>query len=250
MKLPVFRTVGATLIFSLRHFPAFYLLSLLTALPTYLLGSSALDPAGSSGTWRGDLAGAGEVMLAGVATAVMMWTRIRDQQGERWTVFAALRDALEHLPTVLGVGAIVAIVTTVISLMYEVLGTVTASAVVAPIGATLYLSVIFAVVMPHAAVDDAGPLESIGQSATLTAGSRFRILGTYILLGVPVGLLVFVLCFTIFDGMPGNHVLPLMLLFGSSMLNVFFLPLPVLLYEQLAGLEDGMPLGETAAVFD
>jgi hypothetical protein len=254
MKLGVFSTVGTTLFFGLRHLPAFYLLCVLIYAPRYLyfsLTGRSLEEAFESGAgWDNDLFGAVEILLMGMVTSVMVWTLVRDRQGESWTVFAALRDAAGRLPMVLGVACCIAVGITLLTVAMDVAGAVAPLAAVIPIVAMVVLALVFAVAMPCAAVDGEGIIECFTQSAQLTSGSRWRIGAVYLLLVVPMIVLA-VICFFIFGVDSQMDEPPAAFIFlGGPLFEVFMIAAPVVIYEQLAGLDSGVAFGETAAVFD
>lgn len=254
MTLRVFATLGRTFVFGLRHFPAFFLLCLLANLPTVLYGllrpesfqAAMMEGAG----WETDLVTAAEVMLLGLVTAVMVHTRLRDQQGESWTVLPAIGDTVEYLPTILGVSFCIAVGVTLLSVLTEVLATITPILALIPVLIMIVLTLIFTVVMPCAALDNGGVADCFGQSAALSQGSRLRIIAVYILFLIPVAIAGGVLIAVFAPGMERAELPASTYLFLVPIGNVFFFALPVIMHEQLAGLDEGVELAETAAVFD
>ena len=253
MKLAVFGTLATTFIFGLRHFPAFYLLCLLTSVPRYLYGAlsgrSLEDQLVTPATWGDDLLTAVEVLLAGLVTAVMVWTLIRDQGGERWTVLPAFQDVFEHLPMILGVGGCVALVSMLLSVMFDLALALAPLAIIAPALLIAVLALVFAVLLPCAAVSESGILECFTESAELTAGSRLRILMLYVLVSVPLVIVSF-LALVILQpdartGLPAEWAF-----LGMAALNVFLYATPVAIHNALAEPDGGDVLAETAAVFD
>ena len=255
MKLGVFRAVGTTYTFGLRHFPAFYLLCLLAGLPSIIYavasGQTNIGQFLAMQGWARDLTTALEILLTGFVTAVMGWTLIRDRQDESWTIFAALRDALERSPTIIGVGVVLAVATTILSTTIDVLAEVSPLAVFIPMLIACVLSLIFAVVLPCAAIDNEGVVDCFGSSAALTQGSRWRIFAVYFLIGIPLVIAMAVFLLVVQPGAQGFDGLPITWLFlGAPALNLFLIAGSVAIHEQLAELEDGVVLGDTAAVFD
>ncbi|MGD1879540.1 MAG: hypothetical protein ACFB13_18820 [Kiloniellaceae bacterium] len=255
MKLPVFRTVGTTFVFGLRHFPVFYLLCLLISLPSILYclltGQSEFGQLLAVEGWKGDLLRAVETVLSAFVTAVMVWTLMRDRQGEGGTAIAALRDAFERTPTILGVGVAFAVGTTLFSVLRDVLTEIHPGGGIGLSVAMMFVGLYFAVAVPCAAVDSNGVMDCFSRSVNLTQGSRLRILLTYCLVCIPLVIAIFIF-FVIMD--PGSERiegLPVAwFFFGGPGLYIFFLTAQVAMHENLAGLEDGMAVGETAAVFD
>jgi len=261
MKLGVFKAVWTTFFFGLRHFPAFYLLCLLVNLPVLLYialsGKNELWQVMAVEGWENDLLTGTQIVLGTIATAVMVWTLIHDRQDESWTVLPALRDAFERMPMVLGVGITIAIGTTLLSVVTDVLREVAPLAAIAPLLIVSILSLIFALAMPCAAFDGDGVIDCFGRSAQLTLGSRWRIFATYFLVSVVLGIVMCaaaLLVITVVQQAPDREDLkrlPAFWIFlGSPALNLFFLTATVAMHEQLAELEDGLEFGETAAVFD
>jgi hypothetical protein len=139
----------------------------------------------------------------------------------------------------------------------EVFGEIAPMAALLPLLVVLVLSLVFAVTLPAAAVEEDGVFDCIVRSAALTGGSRLRIFAAYLLIGIPLAIVFCVGFFVLlsyvvippdmeyFMGLPMFWVI-----IGSSVFNVFLLAAPVVIHEQLAELEDGIEMGETAAVFD
>ncbi|MEO3431313.1 hypothetical protein AAFN88_20825 [Pelagibius sp. CAU 1746] len=254
MTLRVFATLGRTVVFGLRHFPAFLLLCLLANLPTSLYGllrPEDFQAAMLEGeSWETDLVTGLEVMLLGLVTAIMVHTRLRDQQGESWTVLPAIGDTVEYLPAVLGVSFCISVGVTLISVLVAVLAEIAPILAFAPLLIMAVLTLIFAVVMPCAALHDGGVVDCFGQSASLAQGSRLRIVAIYVLFLIPVGIAGAVLIGVYAPGMERAELPASAYLYLLPFGNVFFFALPVIMHEQLAGLDDGVELSETAAVFD
>jgi len=261
MKLGVFKAVGTTFVFGLRHFPAFFLLSLLVYLPSlvYMAVSGKRDIGQFMliDSWQNDLLTGVELMLGAFVTAVMVWTLLHDRQGGGWAVLAGLREACARLPMVLGAGFVYAVVMTMTIMAMEVLGEIASVAALLPLLVVLVLSVVFAVVLPAAAVEEEGVIDCFVRSAALTGRARLRIFAAYLLIGIPlaiaggIGIAVFLSYVVVTPDMEAFASLPMLwVIIGSAVFNVFLLAAPVAIHEQLAELEDGIELGDTAAVFD
>ena len=255
MTLRVFATLGRTIAFGLSHFPAFFLLCLLASLPSAV--HAMLSPDGfqtsileGDGGWQADLVTATEIVLLGLVTAVMVRTRIRDQEGESRTVLLAISDTVEYLPTVLGVSFCIAIGTTLFAVMIDVVATIAPILALVPLLIMVVLVLIFAVAMPCAAVDNEGVVDCFGQSAALTLGSRLRIIAVYFLFMIPVLIAGGVIIAFFAPGFQRGELPVSTLFYVVPFFNVFFYAVPVIMHEQLAGLDEGIELSETAAVFD
>ena len=254
MKLGIFKTLGTTFAFSLRHFLVLYVLCLLVWLPRYAYslfsGERFDDQLFAEASWENDLLGGLEIMITGFVTAVMVRALLRDRQSEKGTVFAGTRDALEELPTILGVSLCIAIVVTMLSVATDILGEIEPLAALAPGVIAVVLALVFAVAVPCAAVDNEGVMDCFQRSAQLTAGSRLRIAVVYSLLMIPLILGGWAV-FTVFNVDTSLTRPPAIFVFlGGPVLHIFLIAAPVVIHEKLAGLDEGLEIGETAAVFD
>jgi hypothetical protein len=259
MKLPVFKTLGTTFAFSLRHFTPFYLMCLLVGMPSFLYlflsGQIQLGVFPSHMGWRGDLLTGLEIVLAAVVSAIMVWTLVRDRRNESWTVVPAIGDALKRLPTIMGVGVTFAVGSIVFSIVTEGAGLLHPLVAIILTLAMIVLALIFVVAMPCAAVENAGVADCFSRSLSLTSGSRLRIILIFILLGLPLGLAIYVffrVALMIMQPDPQQmESLSITCLFlVSPALHVLLIAAPVAIHEQLSELKGDLEFGETAAVFD
>ena len=255
MKLPVFRTVGTTFTFGLRHFPAFYLLCLLTSLPTFVYGlvrgQNDIGEVVVPQRWESDLLTFVELVFSAFVVAVMAWTLIRDRQGESGTVLAALGDTLERAPTILGAGVVFAVGSTLLSVFSDILSQIYPAAAIGLSVGMIFLGLYLAVVLPCAAVDNGGVMDCFSRSIALTQGSRLRILLVYAFVCIPLFIAIFIFV-TIMQPRPGEfEQLPFTwVIFGLPALMPFLLTAQVAMHEHLAELNDGVEFSTTAAVFD
>lgn len=259
MKLRVFETLETTLRFSLRHFLAFYLLCLLAGMPSflYVLYSGQSQPGLSlfNMGWKGDLLTGFEIVLRACVSATMVWTLVRDRRNESWTVIPAISDALGRLPTILGVGLSFGVGSIALSILTELAGRLQPLGTIISFLATIVLALMFIVAMPRAAVGNGGVVDCFSRSISLTAGSRLRIMLVFVLLGLPLGLaiyIVFMIGLTVVQPYPQQleSLLNALIFLASPVLYVFLIAAPVAIHEQLAEMKDGMEFGEAAAVFD
>ncbi|MEO3431312.1 hypothetical protein AAFN88_20820 [Pelagibius sp. CAU 1746] len=249
MKLGVIKAVGRCYGFGLRHLPVFYLLCLLVGAPRYLLSETAKP------TWQVSVVVSFfEILLAAMVTGIMVWTMIRDRRGESWTVVPSIGDAFGRAPMILGVAFVIAGVSLGFGGLGYYLGTLHPFAAAAPSVVMFVLKIIFCVAIPCAAVSKGGVFDTLWQSARLSAGSRLRILAVYALTLLPFGIIAVIAVALLpadarADLQAGN--LPMLwILLGGSIGSAFLYPVPVAIHEQLAELDDRLPLGKTAAVFD
>jgi len=249
MKLSIWKAAVRSYGFGLRHLPIFSLLCLLVGAPRYLYGQLP------TATWQTALlVHFFEVLLAAMVTGIMVWTMIRDRRGERWTALPAIGDAFQRTPMILGVAIVIATVVLGLSGLGLYLGTLHPFASAAPSVILFILKLIFCVAIPCAAVSESGVFDTLWQSARLSAGSRLRILAVYVLTLLPFGIIAGIALALSpadvqADLQAGN--LPMLWIFvGGALGNAVLFTVPVAIHEQLAALEERLPLGETAAVFD
>lgn len=249
MKLAVWKATVRSYGFGLRHLPAFYLLCLLVGAPRLLFVQT-----GQQGWQAAMLMTFFEVLIACMVVGIMMWTMIRDRRGEAWTVLPAIGDAFQRAPMILGVAIVIAAVTLAFGEVGTYLAMLHPFGAVVPSVAMFILKLIFCVAIPCVAVSEGGVFEALWQSARLSAGSRLRILCVYILMTLPFGIVaaiaVALLPADAMADMQGGNLPMLWILLAGSVGSAFLYPVSVAIHEQLADLEEGLPQGETAAIFD
>lgn len=249
MKFAVWKATVRSYGFGLRHLPAFYLLCLLVGLPRQLFSQT-----GQQGWPAVMLVTFFEVLIACMVVGIMVWTMVRDRRGESWTVLPAIGDAFQRAPMILGVAIVIAAVSLAFGGLGMYLATLHPFAAAVPSVAMFILKLIFCVAIPCAAVSDGGVFEALWQSARLSAGSRLRILCVYILMTLPFGvvaaLAVALLPADVMADLQSGDLPMLWILLAGSIGSALLYPVPVAIHEQLAELEEGLPHGETAAIFD
>jgi len=267
MKFDITGSIAEALRFSLHHVVPFYLLGLVAGLPAYLHSflqqeARTLDLPGGGREiflprpwWETDLAvPAIEAVLFGIMAAIMVHMRQRDRRGEPGTVLAGLADAAPCLPTVAAVSLTImlaeALMTVGGTFLGEFIGTVGFILFLPLLALLFFLYLVFCVALPSAAVDNAGVINAFRRSAALTAGSRGRLFGLFVILLLPLMVVIaaVVMLFrdVIFSG--GFPALELWLI--GAALVVYFNALIVVIHEALVALNEGAGAGTLATVFD
>lgn len=271
-QLGILPVVSGALGFSLRHIVAFFLLGLLVNLPTYLhsflprevlnVGPGPNWPEGQAvpellllgwelprARWETEFAiPLIEMMLLGIAAAVMTQTRLRDRRGEDWTVFPALAGTLRHWWTVLGVGVLCGVASAGTQYMSDLIPLTAFLLVPLFLAAALMLCT----VMPCAAVFNVGVIDCLERGAELTDGSRLRILAIYVLL-IAIALGVAITAGLVLEyglGIKTLDISPMWRWFAASLVSAYFIPLLAIIHEALVALKDGPDPKSQAATFD
>ena len=170
MKLPVFSTVGTTFTFSLRHFPAFYLLILLVGVPRYIYSQVPCPE------WQASVVSTGaELLISGLVVALMAAVLHRDRRGESRTLLPSISDTLARSATVLGVIVLMAVYVVGLIFLGDVLSTLHPQAPMAVLVVHFILFAFICMAVPCAAVETRGVLDCFRRSVNLSAGSRLRI---------------------------------------------------------------------------
>lgn len=171
-----------------------------------------------------------------------------DRRGATWAVFSALGGVLRHLPTVLGVSLICALVLATANYLSAVI-----PYAALPLGLfALVLCAVFCVVIPCAAVESYGVADCIEYSAELSKGSRWRIVAIFVLSFLPIFGAAFVADLVLqqaFD-VRSLDIAPHWRVVGGALVAVYFLPLIAVIHETLVALKEGPDPGATAEVFD
>jgi hypothetical protein len=111
----------------------------------------------------------------------------------------------------------------------------------------MFLSAMF-VVVPACVVDRLGPIDSMGRSAGLTKGHRWRIFGLILLIFVPGAILqriLFVLAVT-----AGPMALSIETFVWDSLFEAFGAVVGAVAYYNLRAVKEGIDIERIAAVFD
>ena len=271
MRLGIAKAIVTTLGFGLRHFVAFFVLGLLGGLPTYLHSflpreSMGIQPGPNWPSelefpeslrnftaprprWETDFAiPMIETLLFCIAVAVAAQTLLGDRRGKDWAVFSGLGNVFRRAPAILGVGMVLAVTTSIAQVVMEAVPL--AAFLIAPLA--VFAGLVFFVAVPCAAVENAGTIYCFERSAELTSGSRWRILGVFILSILPLFAGIFGLALVLQYGLDldGFEISPLMTLLANALGSVYFVPLFAVIHEALVALREGPGTQVRAKVFD
>lgn len=244
MKLSVYRTVGTTFTFSLRHFPAFYLLILLVGVPQYIYSQVPCPE------WQASVVSSGaELLISGLVVALMTAVLHRDRRGESRTLLPSISDTLARSATVLGVIVLMAVYVVGLIFLGDVLSTLHPQAPMAVLVVHFILFAFICMAVPCAAVETRGVLDCFRRSVNLSAGSRLRILATYFLTLAPL-VIAWTALVVFGEELPFEGLWEILFFFGLAVFSVFPFALPAVIYASLAGPEDDVSFAAPAAVFD
>ncbi|MEQ9609860.1 MAG: hypothetical protein RLN99_19550 [Kiloniellaceae bacterium] len=244
MKLNVFGTVAEAYAFGLRHFPAFYLLVVLTSVPQYVRGQLSFPE------WQERLVyGGGEMLLSCLVVALMAAVLKRDSRGETWSVLPAVRDVATRATVVLGVSILTSL--HIIGLLYlgDALYRLHPVALIAGQIVHFFVMIFFCMALACAAVGRGGVVDCFRQGVALSAGSPLRIAAAALLTMVQAAAAWALLVFYGSDPQI-QELWDILSFFGLPLFSIFPFALPVVAHARLAGSADDSTFGEAAAVFD
>ncbi|MPZ10633.1 MAG: hypothetical protein GEU89_10555 [Kiloniellaceae bacterium] len=244
MPLGVFNALWTTCTFGLSHFPAFYLLCAVVALPRY---AYSLLPCPE---WQLRVAADGtETLLACFIIAIMTLTLNRDRRGEAWTVLPSIGDTFKRSAPVLGVSIVSTVVIIGLSALSHYLIKLHPQAPIALLVVHLILVAFFCMAIPCAAKDSDGIFDCFKRSAALSAGSRLRIVAAYLLVVIPV-VIVWGAMALFGPDLQVESLWEVWTFFVNPATTVFPLALLAVIHDGLAERGDDVSFGEPAAVFD
>ena len=170
-----------------------------------------------------------------VASGAVVFASLQGLAGERVSVGRSLRQLLPRLPSLVGVCVCVLIVVYVGYFALIVPG--------------LFLGVVLWMAVPVILVERTDVLPSLGRSAELTKGHRWKILGLNLLL--MTALIAVSLLFGPLVALSGDITTAVI---GKSLIDVvvwtFFSAVSAVGYVTLRAVKDGLPVDQVAAVFD
>jgi len=111
------------------------------------------------------------------------------------------------------------------------------------------LAVRWAVALPVCVVEGAGPLASLGRSAVLTRGHRWKVFAILLLL-VIVGPLMGAIVASIFRSHGGAPVGALAYFVWTAIWGVLYYGVLTMIYHDLRAAKEGVDVEQLAAVFD
>ena len=234
------------------NFSKFFLITLVVALPNLLV-----DPMPTPGTaaagWRGVAALVGFVLNM-IAQAMILYIAFQYLRGQSASLSDAAQKGLAGFFPILGTGILFVLGAWIVPLLLAIL----LSAVLFFIGVFLapIVMIVLAgmltsrwfVAIPACVLERLGPIASLGRSAALTKGHRWKIFGmllivfvTIIAVGAVIGISFFV---------AGRIVGSLVNLVVVAVWAAYFNSMWVMLYHDLRVAKEGVDVDQIAAVFD
>jgi MFS family permease len=174
-------------------------------------------------------------LLGAVAQASIVYGAFEDMRGRPVNLIESLRIGLRRFFPVLGVALGVAILTALAGILLVI---------PAFIVATMLL-----VAMPACVVEQLGPGKSMGRSAQLTKGYRWKIFGLWLLAMVTSGIMQSVLM-GLAKIIGGSALALIVFLAWSAIFGAFYAIMVVVTYHDLRVAKEGVDTEQIAAVFD
>jgi hypothetical protein len=220
-----------------RNLLPFGLVCAVASLPSVLTFSRGADPAflaNSGGGWIA-LGAISTLVLNVLSQAAVLYAAFDDMRGLPIDMAESIRVGLRRFFPVL-----------IVSICVPLLAGIAALALVFPglmVGTMLFVSV------PACVVERLGPFKSMGRSAQLTKGHRWKIFGAWIAVLVIGGIAQSMLAAVAkqIGGLPFNLFVSLLC---SALLIAFNAILAVVIYHDLRVAKEGVSTDQIAAVFD
>jgi hypothetical protein len=221
-----------------RNLLPFCMVTLVASLPHALMDAARMG-AVAPGSVRAGLmlifGGLGTMILGAISQAAVLYGAFDDMRGRPVNLVESLRIGLRRFFPLLGV---------VILLVIFVL--LAAIALVFP--AFIVMTMLF-VSIPACVVERLGPIKSMGRSAQLTKGYRWKIFGL-----VFATIIVALIKQSVLGGLArvtgGSTLAIIVLLLWSTVWNAFQAILTVVTYHDLRVAKEGVDTDQIAAVFD
>jgi hypothetical protein len=222
-----------------RNLLPFCLVTVIASLPNVLIvgTQTAEDPRLTGGNYAGwfFLALLAAMVLSALSEAVVLYAAFEDMRGLPVNLIESVRIGLRRFFPVLGVAVGVPILAGLAAFM-----------LVFP--AFIVMSMLF-VAMPVCVVEKLGPLKSMGRSAQLTKGHRWKIFGLWAATTIVGGIIQSSL-----EGLSnyvGGEPLRLVVLLAcGALVGAFYAILVVVTYHDLRVAKEGVDTSQIAAVFD
>jgi hypothetical protein len=237
-----------------RHFVKFFLLTAIATAPSLILlvvGLSSFKPAGPtgvpniSGAMIAAVFGGGLlwVVLYLLSQAVVLYGAFQDMRGKPFSIGVSLKWGLARLLPIIGLSICMVVAIGIGSLLLVIPGFIVLS--------MLYVS------LPVCVVEKLGAFESMGRSAALTKGYRWRIFGIYLVLTLIVGIIggvVQVVAGIVVHlaalGAIGAIVAGVVNFAWNALAGAFQAVVAVVAYHDLRVMKEGVDVEQIAAVFD
>ena len=221
-----------------RNLLPFCIVTVIAALPYYFLLGADGRPASGMTAGRAGLAILWfilAILLNALSQAVILYAAFEDMRGRPVNMVESLRIGFGRILPVLGTAIVVGVLT--------MLGGI---ALVIP--AFIVMTMMF-VAIPACVVERIGPVKSVGRSAALTKGYRWRVFGLWISFMTVLGIVQSV-SLGIGSAIGGVFVAQLILLLWNAIYIAFSATLVVVTYRDLRVAKEGVDTDQIAAVFD
>jgi hypothetical protein len=219
-----------------RNLLPFCIVTAIAALP-YLLIMDNNTRIADSGT-RAGMSVLGFIImmvLNALSQAIILYAAFEDMRGRSANMVESLRVGLSRFLPVIGTALLVGLLTMLAGL-----------ALVIP--AFIVMAMLF-VAMPACVVERLGPVASLGRSADLTKGNRWKIFGLWILVFV-VGAIIQTMLTGLATALGGRLVGEIVLLAWTAVFGAFSAVVAVVAYRDLRVAKEGVNTDQIASVFD
>lgn len=223
----------------------YLLLAALLLSPTVIYALFFAPPAAApvaalqKGLWatyqRGFLVGVAQFILSLALQATVLYGAFQQMQGQSFDIARSLKSGFERMPAVIGVTILFGLACGFGALLLIVPG--------------LMLLCAFYVAVPVCVIERLGVVESLSRSRALTKGSRWKIFGILLLVGV-VGAIVGGGVTLIAARAGGPKVVAVAGYVWQVVSGGFGAVLVAVVYHDLRTSQDGIDVGQIASVFD
>jgi hypothetical protein len=221
-----------------RNLLPFCLVTLIASLPQVLMDAprmGAVTPGSTQAALSLAFGGLGAMVLGGISQAAILYAAFDDMRSRPIDLLYSLRIGLRRLLPLIGVVFLVIIFAALSALAFVFPAFIVMT--------MLYVSV------PACVVERLGPIKSMGRSARLTKGNRWKIFG--LLFSTIIIALVFKFTLAGLGKTFGGPTIALIvLLLWNTVWNAFQAILTVVTYHDLRVAKEGVDTDQIAAVFD
>jgi hypothetical protein len=221
-----------------RNLPPFFLVSLVANLPnalTYAPRMGVVAPGSASAGLVLMFGGFGTMVLGTICQAALLYAAFDSMRGRPVDLAESLKVGLRRFFPVLGA-----------SICAVVLSALAFVALVIP--GLIVVTMLF-VTIPACVVEGLGPIKSMGRSARLTKGHRWKIFGLVFAM-IIVGLIVQSILGGLGRAIGGPILGIIVLVLWGAVLSAFNAILAIVIYHDLRVAKEGVDTDQIAAVFD
>ena len=221
-----------------RNLLPFCVVTLVASLPHALMDAArfgAAPPGSAKAGLMLMIGGFGTMILGAISQAAVLYGAFDDMRGRPVDLAESLRVGLRRFFPLIG-----AVLLFIILVML--------SAVLLLFPAFIVMTMLF-VAVPACVVERLGPIKSLGRSAQLTKGHRWKIFGL-MFATIIVALIVQSMLGSLAHGAGGSTLAIIVLLLWSTVWNAFQAILTVVTYHDLRVVKEGVDTDQIAAVFD